>query len=210
MLFAVLELPLLLLFLLFGGFGIWTTVCVERENFGGATFATILAVAALHLFGVINVIALFANPLLLLGCVAAYLLAGIVWCLIKWKSYLGKWRRETVEWVAAERESFFADNDIKPEFRTEEKFQERLANTKDYSGRHAQSKLTAPRVRENIGLVTGWAVYWVPSLIWTVIDDPIRRAFQWCVLRIGKVLEAIRQSEQNKLSRDIANLSKTE
>lgn len=209
MLFAVLELPLLLMFLLLGGFGIWTTVNVERENFGGATFITLLSILALHLLGVVNVIALFANPVLLLGCLGAYLLAGVFWCLIKWRSYLGKWRRGAVAWVDAERKDFFQFSDRKEELKTEEEFL-KLLNGDNQIGRMAKVKMTAPRVRENIGLVTGWAVYWVPSLIWTVIDDPLRRAFQWLILRLGGVLESIRESEQNKLAKDLAILSKAE
>lgn len=211
MLFAIWELPFLLLLLLFGGLGIWTTACVERENFGGATFTTLIGVGLLHLFGVVNIVALFANPVLLIGCLAAYLVAGMIWSLIKWKSYLGGWRRETVDWVAEERSRYFKDNPNA----TEAGFQEMLGKSNRVSGKHGYYRyggqgLQAPKVRENLGLITGWAVYWVPSLIWTVIDDPIRRAFQWLVLRLGVVFESIRQGEQNKLARDIANLPSTD
>ena len=214
-LFALFELPFLLMLLLFGGLGIFVTASVEKERFGGATFGTILVIGLLHMSGLVNVIALFANPLYLVISILAYIAIGMFWGVGKWRSYLGKRRREILDAVEACRASYFKEVERQIDYakravekddsdKNRKSLEDAIAQNSEASFQSAVKEKYGkqlPTVKESLGRVTGWSIYWVPSVIWFVIDEPVRRIFTTVIRAIGGWLEAIRSREQAKLDK---------
>lgn len=223
-LFALFELPWLFAWILFGGLGIFTVFSVDRDNYSGATVSTLIGLALLHMSGLVNVIALFTHPLQLALYFAGYVVIGIIWSIVKWKSLLAQTVREAEAQVEENRESYFQNAEVsiintrsslqyelqktpideKAVASAERRVQEAIENNTEAAFMTWAKKNFGhdlPTVKSSLGRVTGWAVHWVPSMLWTFIDDPVRRLFQAIVRAIGGLLTVIRNKEQAKLDK---------
>ena len=100
---------------------------------------------------------------------------------------------------------------------------EKLKWTRDVNGRNEkqvgtgefEEVKTSPRfdmksldkalsVKEHKGRIVLWGVYWPFSLIWTVVDDPIRRAYEYIlVVVIGGTLHKIGRGAVDSVTREV-------
>lgn len=169
-------------FMVFGAWGFWLLIVVsaiylsELLDHDEPIWETVLAVvtmAILAVFGGINPIHwIMTYPWESVLFVAGYFVVGAVWSLIKWYFFLVQVRRR----VQAIRQQFPDDTKDELVFR--------------YKVSHGQSEFP-PQVTNNKSRIIGWMSLWPASMLWTVINDPVRRACEEIFDRLGGIYQAI-------------------
>lgn len=172
-----------------GSIGFWILVALEflilialtEYEQPGWSFVTLILVGVLlHFFGNINLLKIaVAHPGWTAIGIVGYLFVGTIWSVVKWFFYV---HRKKEEYIEAKKE--YEDSpeyDYPPGDRykqgettiklpwEESRAKKRLANSKGGP---------QPLVRDNKSRVLMWMTYWPWSALWTIIDDPIKRAFR--------------------------------
>lgn len=57
-----------------------------------------------------------------------------------------------------------------------------------------REKISAPIANDYKEQIITWMVYWPFSMLWTLINDPLRRVFELIYRRIGKLMQSISDS----------------
>ena len=138
--------------------------------------------------------AIAANPLLWIKWFVSYIVAGCVWSFVKWFSFLHK----TKDKLKALKETFASKNNLtgKPSewdaatfksFATylyKEKYVYRyLSGGSEYLSEEyiKTPQDIIPTVKNRFGDLVRWIVWWPMSVVWTVLNDPIRRIAEFVV-----------------------------
>jgi hypothetical protein len=162
------------------GIGLWgwifgaaffliVVAALEFENGSAATVATVAAAVAAYFIGWIDVAWILDNPGVLAGYALGYLGAGAAWCVIKWYFHLLRFRDKAR--IRLENRKFANDaerNDAKKAL---------------YENR--------PLASENKSLLITWMAYWPFSFVWTIVNDPVRRAFNAIYSHLAGLLQRI-------------------
>lgn len=167
--------------------------CVEAEK-SGTALLTIISVAALFVgFGDPGILHWVANhPVEILEYVAGYVAIGIFWGFVKWYFYLLNARDQVVafknKWI---RENGAIDDLtlVKTGYGTltqKERFQLDLQTTP------LAPKI--PTAQNNQGRIIFWMSYWPASAVWTLLNDPFKRVFQFVYNRLGQLFESMAHS----------------
>lgn len=56
---------------------------------------------------------------------------------------------------------------------------------------HRKTHFSPPQASEHKERIITWMLYWPFSMFWTIINDPLRRAFEWIYRRIGKFMQGV-------------------
>ena len=157
--------------------GIILVAFVENERPGWATASFIALVATLGFLGDFNIVkAAFGHLGLTAGFLAAYFVLGTVYAAYKWKKYVTILGKEYDE--------------IKVNFLKHEKIEgtdipDHLLDhwqgySQSYGGRtkFPREFNGVPQVEYNKRRVLAWMCYWPWLAVWTVLNDPVRRAFK--------------------------------
>jgi hypothetical protein len=129
--------------------------------------AAILGILGLIWFGFMSLYPVawtIAHPWMALGVFAAYLLLGAVWSLCKW--YLVERERVSearARWAAADSNRSWAE----------------------YSAREKT------RVTSYSGDIMAWIAFWPVNLLWTFIDDPIRRIYRQLQTAYQRITDSV-------------------
>ncbi len=164
------------------------TVLTEVEHWGWATF-TLLAtfVGSLvchHYFGTPSIIDFVReHGVFTMVYLLVYLGVGVGWSFVKWFSHLHQFRdayRElkldflkfrgldvTLAAVPEDHLPAFKDWLGNKRYSMNANFREEILN------------LTRPRASKNKARITAWMAFWPCSLIGTLLNDPVRRAFNF-------------------------------
>ena len=51
--------------------------------------------------------------------------------------------------------------------------------------------ISLPKASYHKDRIITWMIYWPFSMLWTLINDPVRRGFEWIYRRIGKLMQSI-------------------
>lgn len=162
---------------------IWTT---ETESpFLAAVIFGVSAVAAHFLFGVSLFAAIVANPLVAIGAVLGYLLAGVLWAFPKWYFFVRNKRNAYLDQLRTflrglGYEGWDTATTIPDEHRRE---------WFKYHGRRRGSLV--PLARDNKSRILHWMAWWPFSMIWTLINDPIRHLYRWTWETLRGVFDSI-------------------
>ena len=109
------------------------------------------------------------NPGKLAKYVGYYILVGIAWTFIKYyfklKDMQGRIKSLKKSWVLWRQDA----SDKDPSIVTFEDYVNRKAHAGDITFNASARKLTL------------WAAFWPPSMIWTLINDPIKKFFNWLI-----------------------------
>jgi hypothetical protein len=183
---------------------------VEYENGVGATVSLIIFACALQWCGDVNLVGfIFDNPLKLLAMVAAYFLLGGVWGTIKWWIF-SKDRLEEYEEL---RDDFLRNKNlpagtaVPQQFRRE--WKEKLERHRGH-GRygHGRTLAEAPRARDNKSRIMRWMSFWPVSMLWSFLDDFVKRVFKTIYHRISNFLQRISDNmfAKSTASEDLAGI----
>lgn len=103
------------------------------------------------------------KPFYTLGWLLSYFLLGTTWSVIKWFLYVLRKKEKAVE-----------------------KLKDDIRRFNRYT-----IDIVPPQVSEHKNLIIGWMIYWPFSALWTLINDPVKRAFTWIYYRISNRLQQI-------------------
>jgi hypothetical protein len=145
-------------------FMIWC-VAGERPFFG--FFSSMLTIVAFGwYFGWSLLELVIMNPALTVSLSFFYILTGIAWSLVKWGHFVGKIKDKYIaarkDWKTGE--SLYKDYD--------------LAGFKFYFKRYWENQSIPPLASENKNRILTWMIYWPFSFLWTIIDEPFKKAFE--------------------------------
>lgn len=102
-----------------------------------------------------------------------YILIGLCWSVIKYYFILKKIQK----FVKEARNHWEKKIDVlSTEYKTFRDYLNSKASSYDDTKNHSFKSSTKKLVF--------WAMFWIPSMIWTVIDDPIRKLFRWLIFDI--------------------------
>jgi hypothetical protein len=182
-LFALFEVGSLAFWIFFGLAAVLLTALTEHEKFGWASITALVSFGALALFGNFNVFSLaLSHPLHVAYIVGAYFVAGALWSVAKWYFFVRERRRKynDVRAKFLEAKGLPTDGPIPDEHKE--------AFSKNYDLKEYRNR---PRIRDNKAIVTGWLAFWPVSAAWTLLNDPIRRIFEWIYETLHGVYEGI-------------------
>jgi hypothetical protein len=178
---------------------------LEHERGFGATLVAILAVTLVCFGNGINVFSFIAqNPLLTLGLVAGYFAAGTLWATAKWYFYVRRFvdifnevkanllKREGPDAMANRSNRDILLNQVN----------NRFIRSSSYSSRLGWEDLPlAPS--NNKATILMWMGHWIPSMIWTLINDPVRKTFRYIYNRLSGTLVKISTRASASIADDI-------
>jgi hypothetical protein len=174
---------------------------LENDNESLATVVTIGSLTAILFLGNTALFSwIAAHPWQSLAGMVGYFGVGVCYGVLKWwllvRDAAERYVEKQTEWL----EKRSRDTEISLEERTLyevtlstgilegvvlAKWQRYVKNT--YYG----YGITKPLVRDNKSRIMGWMMYWPWSGLWTLINDPIRRAFRIAYRNIQGLLQSI-------------------
>lgn len=150
-LFGFLAFGTLWFWLLMAAVWIIMTVAIESEATGRATWAFVITLVTLQWISHVPVLQWILHHPLDLGLYAlGYLLLGTAYSFLKWTLLVYKLRDEM------RRKGHWC-----------------------YGTGYGSNRRDAPQPSEFKNRITGWIMYWPVSGLWTLINDPIRKASQF-------------------------------
>ncbi len=149
-------------------------VFIDQDNGFGATGTLLFAALFAWLIYDFNVFtwSLANLQIVLLGLVG-YFVAGLIWASTKWQFFIRAAKRVLLEDSSWKIDSRF-----------------------NFGG---QLQKVPVQISENKSRYMMWMVYWPFSMIWTLIDDPVRRIFTWIYNSVAGSL----QRSSNKVFEDL-------
>ena len=204
--------------------GIAVIVAVEKEEPFGALIALIAAGAVAHFSGTVNMLDVLHNWQHLLLFLGAYIGIGVGWCAIKWAFFTAAWGKEQREKVQDNRGRFLERMGIKGDSIPAE---HKVAWEKWLKGGWPlHTDLSDPankpyemlrgldvdrigtsndiHIRNNWKRFSIWCIYWPFSVLWTLIDDPIKAIFKFLVLHVlGGALQSFANRAASGVEKEI-------
>jgi len=187
--------------LVFGGFWFWALLGVlllellwdiEHDNLGRSVFWIFFAMAIYWIFGPFGTAVkyIFNNPLPCLGYVVAYFAIGAFWSIIKWYLFLtgirGDYYTEKRRWLGVESDQ--GENPPIPSHRKSEWRAHLDGMGSRYSptilAQFAHGMIRPSKHKETL---TMWIIYWPISMVWTLLNDPIKRLANWIYYKLAKL-----------------------
>lgn len=168
-------------------------VCTENEWGGWATFVLLSVLAVINIVFKVPIFNwMLNNPKLLIGAVAGYFMVGTSWSVIKWVFYVHK----ELDAYYDTKELFLQHHnlDIDKESPIPKEFKEKWADS--------AYRIRQPQIKEHKMSIYIWIAYWPWSMVWTLINDPIKRLVKWIYRRIESTLQAISDRIWRKTSAD--------
>ena len=102
--------------------------------------------------------------------VLAYIMFGVLWSILKYWLHLLNFKDKYDDMKIR----YFDDYPKN----TIEAWDKYISNEKKY-------------YKPNKDKIMNWMIWWIPSITWTIINDPIRKAFRWSYKRIVGVYDGI-------------------
>lgn len=201
-------------FFVFGTFGFWLSFVllgmvifwnIENEEVGIATLSTLILATVvlwandLSLWGLIK-----TNPIETLLAIGGYFVAGTLWSIGKWYFYIRRYNHEYEEikrdylhqlgltsvdqFVASQKQVFRAKV---------------IESFNRLSGRYRSDTFKFPLAAERKTAILGWMMYWPFSMTWTLINDPVKRAFITIYRNIAGGLDRMTVALTGNISREV-------
>jgi len=171
------------------------TILEECEK-GAIAFAALVATVALLNVSSPIFTTLLHNPKRTILLVIAYFVVGTVWGFIKWFLFVTR----QLEKYNEAKANFLRSNNatvLTPKLAKDLK----KYITEDLYGEYSIE--VNPQVRAHKSDVMRWMTYWPFSGLWTLINDPVRRAFRWIYARMQGTMQAVSDRVFRKANEDM-------
>lgn len=182
--------------LVVGSIGFWVLLglefivllaLTEYERPGWGIFSIVVVGLLLRFFGGIGVFDyVWNNPRLILFYFLGYLVAGIAWAVVKWWFFV----RDQKEKYLAAKENFFSSRTGQSPDLTKREW----IGSREYRSLLNSKDGIAPLARDNKRRITMWMIYWPWSLLWTLVNDAVKRLYKEIYEAIHKFLQNISDS----------------
>ena len=184
--------------------GVWfiaLVIFLDCEKGTQATLTMIAFFAALVLLGDFNPLPwMKLHALESIALVVGYFAAGAAWSFVKWYFYVLriKDRVQEAKTKFLER-SKITDGKIPDSHKA--RWKEILNSEFGYRRRSLPPKAT-----ENKSRILMWMSYWPFSAVWTLINDPVKRAFEYLYARLSGLMQKISDHIFKDLKADLQDL----
>lgn len=159
-----------------GAITLLTLTEFESYAWTGIVFFGLLAFLQLSSFNILGWIT--ANPVSFVVLIAGYAAVGVVYSMLKWRfSFLRRERERYDELESKFKEVADSDDRVKVGTYRNEEDNDTIDKAAWLS--RAGWCWETVKVRYNKARITAWIGYWPWSLLWTLIDDPIRKMAEW-------------------------------
>lgn len=118
------------------------------------------------------------NPVGVSLSIVSYFIIGTIWSIFKWFLFI-------------KEEAKFLDEKIKKHSKEYVAKDESTSKISSNDLLLANFSQLAPKVTEYKEKITTWIILWVPSFIWFMINDPIRRVSNWIYNRLINLYQVI-------------------
>lgn len=165
-----LEVGSIMFWILAGGGPLFLLFLLESEYFGGLWFFTAVfgGLAAFCLRGADVLGWIAANPFQTAAWVAGYFAFGVAYGFAKWFSFVRTTLDKYIEYRKWKIENKRTDYDL-----TDAEI------IRGFMVDHFHYKNLPPEPSQHVDRILNWIGYWPISLLWTLINDPIRRIASW-------------------------------
>lgn len=157
---------------------------IEYERVGWATFFTVGTMVFCQFLTSFKPFSLIADhPLAGALVIVGYFLVGGLWAIWKWwffvRAKLRDYRTARDEFLKRQNATIMTEDLLS-------KWQQSMP----YDYRRG-SEFGRPRAAKEKGRIMTWMCYWPWSFVWTIVNDPIKRAFRAIYDAIQGILETI-------------------
>lgn len=175
--------------------GVLAIVFTETDRFGFATLTLLVSIGLMQGFHIVDVLHYVEHHALQsLAYAGAYVALGVGWSFVKWFSYLMSFRDKYRE----VKERFLNTKGLNPAGQVPEEmmveYKNWLVSTygrwPDKEMRQIQL-LERPKASNNKSAILAWMTLWPFSFIGTVLNDPIRRLFNFLFNSFKKSYQAL-------------------
>jgi hypothetical protein len=122
----------------------------------------------------------------------SYIVVGLLWSWLKWWLFISK----IAEKMKDSWQIFLKKNALPADTKTLTPRQNEEWDT------HRSYDLKKPLFSENKGKITIWVTYWPLSLVWSLLNDLIKKLIHQIVIRFRKIYEGI----SNKAFKDMDDI----
>lgn len=185
--------------LAFGTIGFWVFITasviamltfINFQKGAAATVVAALTILGFQFYGGIDIFGHVKNhPLALLAYGGIYALCGMGTGVFKWWRFV---RNNRAKYLEAKAE-FIEDGKSMTEW-------PRYRDAGDY---HAIKFIFEPVARQHKAAITMWMTYWPLVLVWTVINDPVRKFFRMMYESVTGLLERISKNAFKDVDDDL-------
>lgn len=185
----------------FGSIWFWALVaveiiilfcCVEWENGIGATISVAVFMTILYFMGGMDFITYIKdNPWNIVIGAASYIVLGIMWGIVKWylfvKDQLDDYEELKVKWL--EEHHRITNTKVVPaNLREEWKSYLSRGQFRAWNDKRPPITGVAPDPKKHADKIIRWMTFWVISLIWSIVNDFVKRIFKEIYKRIAGAL----------------------
>lgn len=178
----------------------------EKEGWATTLFSIGTALILWNFRGVIWEY-MTGNPSATIGFIVSYVVIGIVWSFIKWRTYVkkifNKFKSIRLDFIA---QHTVIDNSNRKHFNQLVEDAKFVDTTSPYGYTYSPSsdetiekivvKIT-PRASKKKAIITSWISYWPVSLAATLLNNPFRQFFEWIYDNISGIYDKITKRYQN-------------
>lgn len=153
-------------------------VCEATDSHIIGAVSIVVAALMYQFVADVNLVGYVAShPLHVVGFILGYFVVGAVWSVVKWALHVLDCRDKYRE-LKAKYEELPADcRDVEgPRHNDQYKSLDHYIKNNLYYSKYQYSFPPPPKVSKHKKLVVKWIAYWPFSMIWSLIDDFVRRA----------------------------------
>ena len=180
---------------------------IEIEAAGLATALVVAILGVLFFFGNLGVAITWcvANPLLVLAIIAGYFVAGAGWSVVKWYFFVSNKR----ERLADTKKSFLLKNNesidkgSNPNLSIPDALKTNWKTLVDRDYDLQKCLVTSLTPYKHKARLYIWIGYWPFSFVWTMINDPVKKAIKAIRRRLTGIYEFIARKIVGNVSDDL-------
>jgi len=195
--------------------------CVETEKAIRSLFLIVFYFLFLQFIVQVNLFSnINENPLKSVFYLLGYFVAGFLWSMVKWYLFVNKralaYKTRRFSFLTEQRASLIKDNQERFDHSRQQasgRYLEQLSNisletqvpeflAEEWRHQHNYNDDDSkPEVHENKNKISNWVIYWPVSLIWSLINDFIKKLITAIILKIKFIYQKI----TNKAYKSIEN-----
>jgi hypothetical protein len=175
-------------------------VLVELEQWGWSTGLFVGSLVCVHFLMKINLLEYISKNFSHIALIILLSLSlGIIWSIFKWISFLYKFKEVREERLESFRENRKLVNDLNSEICKSDVWPSKSESVKsEYEFlnceyyKNTNTRLSrSPSYKQYKSKIVAWVIFWIPSLIGTLLNDFVRKFVTWVVNRFSALYQCL-------------------